>query len=174
METKLQTLRCCALGLLLLLVAVPVRGHDGPPIPLLVDQQVGPYMISVWGDPDVGDGTFFIIPSTPSEGSLFTDLKFQIGVQPASGRLAEVMYSAERENLRNQVQFKSVVKFDAQELWRVRVVMQSGQRSGETLFIVEPTPPGYGRWDLLIYFVPFLAVGFLWVVAIMRKRRIRR
>jgi len=161
------------LGLTLVLLLVPITaiGHDGPPIPLLVDQQIGTYKISVWGDPDVGDGTFFIIPNTPSEGSLPEDLKFQIAVQPTSGRLPEVMYSTERENLRDQVQFRSVVKFDAQELWRVRVVMQSGKGSGETFLTVEPTPPGYGRWDLLIYFVPFLAIGFLWVVAIIRKRR---
>ena len=170
---KLQRLLWCALSLVLL-VPVPVRGHDGPPFPLAVDQQIGPYKISVWGDPDVGDGTFFIIPNTPSEGSLPADLKFQIGVQPATGRLTEVMYSADREDLRDQVQFKSVVKFDAQEMWRVRVVMQSGKGSGETFLNVEPTPPGYGRWDLLIYFVPFMAIGFLWVVAIIRKRRLNQ
>jgi len=164
-----------SLGLMLVLLLVPVTtfGHDGPPFPLLVDQQIGPYKISVWGDPDVGDGTFFIIPTAPSGESLPEDLKFQVSVQPASGRLPEVMYSAERENLRDQVQFKSVVKFDAQELWRVRVVMQSGKGSGESFLTVEPTPPGYGRWDLLIYLVPFLAVGFLWVVAMIRKRRLK-
>jgi hypothetical protein len=160
----------CGLTLLLLFAPLAARAHDGPPIPLLVDQQIGSYTVSVWGDPDVGDGTFFIILNT---ASLPDDLKFQIGVQPNSGRLTEVMYSTERENLRDQVQFKCVVKFDAQELWRVRVVMQSGKGTGETFFTVEPTPPGYGRWDLLIYFVPFLAVGVLWVVAIIRRRRLK-
>ena len=84
-----------------------------------------------------------------------------------------MIYTAEQENLHEQVQFKSVVKFDAQELWRIRVIMQTGNGGGETFLTVEPTPPGYGRWDLLIYFVPFLAVGFLWVVAIIRKRKLR-
>ena len=161
------TFRRCASTLLLLFIPSIVLGHDGPPIPLLVDHQVGTFKISVWGDPDVGDGTFFVIPSG---SSIPGDLNFQIGVQPTSGRLPEVMYSTERENLRDQVQFKSVVKFDAQELWRVRVVLQSEKGSGETFFTVEPTPPGYGRWDLLIYFVPFLAVGVLWIVVIIRRR----
>lgn len=153
--------------LVVLFVPTTTLAHDGPPFAIIVDQQVGPYKVSVWGDPDVGDGTFFIIPSA----STTSDLKFEIGVQPVSGRLNEVTYSTERENLRDQVQYKGVVKFDAQEMWRVRVLMMSSQGSGETSFTVEATPPGYGRWDLLIYFIPFLAIGFLWVVAIVRKRR---
>ncbi len=155
------------LVLVVLLVPTPTLAHDGPPFAIIVDQQVGPYKISVWGDPDVGDGTFFIIPG-PSAPA---DLKFEIGVQPVSGRLNEVTYSTERENLRDQVQYKGVVKFDAQEMWRVRVLMTSSQGSGEANFTVEATPPGYGRWDLLIYLVPFLAIGSLWVIAMIRKRR---
>jgi hypothetical protein len=152
---------------LVFLLPAPIYAHDGPPFPVLVDQQVGQYKISVWGDPDVGEGTFFIIPNGPTPEAL----KFEMGVQPVSGRLNEVMYSTEREDLRNQIQFKSVVKFDAQEMWRVRVLLQSSQGSGEATFTVEATPPGYGRWDLLIYFIPFLAIGALWVVSIIRKRK---
>jgi hypothetical protein len=36
---------------------------------------------------------------------------------------------------------------------------------------VEATPPGYGRWDLLLYLFPFLGVGFLWLKAFLRGRR---
>jgi hypothetical protein len=35
---------------------------------------------------------------------------------------------------------------------------------------VEATPPGYGRWDLLVYVLPFLAVAVLWLLAVLRKR----
>ena len=51
------------LALLLLLIPATARAHDGPPFPILVDQKVGPCMISVWTDPDVGTGTFFVIVS---------------------------------------------------------------------------------------------------------------
>jgi hypothetical protein len=132
---------------------------------------MGPYLVSVWGDPDVGDGTFFIIPTSPTTGSIPADVKFEIGVQPVSGRLGEMMYPAERETLRDQIQFKSVVKFDVQELWRVRVRMLNANASEEIAITVEPTPPGYGSWDLLIYGVPFLAVGLLWFLGFVRKRK---
>ncbi|HXR99611.1 MAG TPA: hypothetical protein VN724_03545, partial [Pyrinomonadaceae bacterium] len=59
-------------------------------------------------------------------------------------------------------------------LWRVRVQLQSVlSGNAETVATVEATPPGYGRWDLLIYLVPFLAVGLLWAVAMIRKAKQR-
>jgi hypothetical protein len=36
---------------------------------------------------------------------------------------------------------------------------------------VEATPPGYGRWDLLVYLMPFLAIGVLWAIAMVRRVR---
>jgi hypothetical protein len=125
---------------------------------------VDPYVISVWTDPDVGTALFYVIVNTPP-----ADLQVQIGVQPASGRLAEVFYTGEREDLQGQTQYRAQVHFDAQELWRVRIRLQSGQGSVETLATVEATPPGYGRWDLLIYLAPFVAVGVLWAIAMVRK-----
>ncbi|HET6979870.1 MAG TPA: hypothetical protein VFI24_26295 [Pyrinomonadaceae bacterium] len=145
--------------------------HEGPPFPLFEDQKVDRYTVSVWTDPDVGTALFFVIVDAPD---LPSDLHVQIGVQPVSGRLAEVFYPAERENVQGRVQYKSQVQFDAQELWRVRVQLQSAQSgNAETVATVEATPPGYGRWDLLIYLVPFLAVGLLWAVAMIRKSKQR-
>lgn len=161
-------------GLLLFIVfafARTVTAHEGPPFPLFVDQKVDRYVVSVWTDPDVGTALFFVIVNGQE---LPKDLHVQIGVQPVSGRLAEVFYPAERENVQGRVQFKSQVQFDAQEFWRVRVQLQSAQSgNAETVATVEATPPGYGRWDLLIYLVPFLAVGLLWAIAMIRKAKQR-
>ena len=151
--------------------AVTVSAHEGPPFPLLVDQKIDHYVISVWTDPDVGTGTFFVIVNSADATPVPNNLKVQIGVQPVSSRLAEVFYDGQREDLRGQIQYKVLVQFDAQEMWKVRVRLQSPQGSGETVATVEATPPGYGRWDLLIYLTPFLAIGFLWLVAVVRRRR---
>ena len=159
-------LRNSLLLLIVLLFGRTTNAHEGPPFPLFVDQKVEGYVVSVWTDPDVGTALFFVIVN----GEPPKDLRVQIGVQPQSGRLAEVFYPAERENVQGRVQYKSQVQFDAQELWRVRVQLQSAQSgNAETVATVEATPPGYGRWDLLIYLVPFLAVGLLWAVAMIRK-----
>jgi len=156
---------------IILLLAQTAIAHEGPPFPLFVDQKLDRYVVSLWSDPDVGDALFFVIVNTQS--ALPPDLQVQIGVQPASGRLPEAFYNGERESVSGQVQFRALVHFDAEELWRVRVRLQSSQGTAETITTVEATPPGYGRWDLLVYLLPFLAVGVLWAVAMIRKTKRR-
>jgi len=151
---------------IILFFANAVSAHEGPPFPLFVDRKVDPYVVSVWTDPDVGDALFFVIVNAPE---VPPDLRVQVGVQPVSGRLTEVFYAAERENLQGQIQYRAQVHFDSQGLWRVRVRLESAQGSAETIENVEATPPGYGRWDLLIYLMPFLAIGTLWAIAMVRK-----
>ena len=154
---------------ILVLLAQIAYPHEGPPFPLFVDQKIDPYIVSVWTDPDVGAAQFFVIVTRLDSTQLPEDLRVQVGVQPASGRLIETFYAAQRENLQQQVQYKAEVHFDAEELWRVRIRLESAQGNAETLATVEATPPGYGRWDLLVYLFPFLAIGVLWATALLRK-----
>jgi hypothetical protein len=148
--------------------------HNGPPFPIITDQRLGPSVISLWTHPDVGLGTFFVMVDPPPGGSVPKDLKIQIGVQPVSGRLAEVVYLAWPENQRGPVEFKTEVPFDQQEVWKVRLILTSSAGGGEALSKVEATPPGFGRWALLLYLLPFWGAGFLWFSAISKRRRVRR
>ena len=110
--------------------------------------------------------------SGPSRGGTIPeDVTVEIGVRPVSGRLAETRYKAVRESVRSRTQFKAEIPFDAQERWPARILLKSSQGGGEATVEVEVTPPGYGRWDLLLYLFPFLAVGFLWFKAFLRGRR---
>ena len=153
---------------LLVAIALPAGAHNGPPFPIIVDRHVGPYLISVWTHPDVGIGTFWVMLELPTR--LTRDLKIQIGVQPVSGRLPEKRYAA-RLDSSAQEQYIVEVPFDAQELWRVHVLLDSSAGHGESTATVEVTPPGLGRWDLLLYASPFAAVAFLWIRALARRRR---
>lgn len=156
-------------AIVLIFFSAPIaHAHEGPPYPLFVDRKVDPHVVSVWTDPDVGTGLFFVILTAPEIPS---DLRVQIGVQPVTGRLPEVFYTAEREQVQGQVQYRAEVQFDAEELWQVRIRLESARATAETTATVEVTPPGYGRWDLLVYLMPFLAVGVLWAVAMIRKTR---
>lgn len=162
------------LFIILFLFARAASAHEGPPFPLFVDQKVDRYVVSVWTDPDVGTALFFVIVNAQDAAALPADLRVQIGVQPVSGRLAEKFYVAQRENLQQQVQYKAEVHFDAEEMWRVRVRLESAQGNAETFATVEATPTGYGRWDLLLYLLPFVAVGLLWSIALLRKLKRRQ
>ena len=141
--------------------------HEGPPFPLFMDKSLGPYVVSVWADPDVGTGTFFVVPGMPQGGALPDEVKVQVCVRPASNRLDEACYTAERDG----AQYYVGVPFESQEIWRVRIALESSLGSGEATTDVEVTPPGLGRWDLLLYLFPFIAVGFLWLRAVLKKER---
>jgi hypothetical protein len=155
----------------LLSPVMKASAHEGPPYPVLVDKLVGPCLVSVWTDPDVGVGTFIIILDPPQGGTLPEDVSVEIGVRPVSGRLAEARYKAVRERMSGRTQFKAEVQFDAQERWLTRILLNSSRGGGEATVEVEATPPGYGRWDLLLYLFPFLGVGILWLKAFLRGHR---
>ena len=162
-------MRYLATALLIFSFSGRALAHDGPPFAIVVDEQVGPCVISVWTDPDIGEGSFFVITQTPPN-----DLTVVVAVQPTSGRLPEATYPTIREDLKGQVQYKTMVHFDVQEQWRVRVSLHSAQGNGETTAFVEPTPQGLGRWDLLIYLLPFLAIGFIWLRAFISRKGAKR
>jgi hypothetical protein len=166
----------CALALVALVVALglPAAAHNGPPFPIVENKRVGPCIISLWTHPDVGTGTFFVIVDPMPGGTIPGDLKIEIGVQPESGRLPEAVYDANRDETRGQVQFKTLANFDRDEFYRVRVILESSQGRGEAFSRVEATPAGFGKWDLLFFLLPFLAVALLWFRGMSRHRSRQR
>jgi len=156
---------------LLLLSHTPASAHNGPPFPIVENKKVGPCIVALWTHPDVGTGAFYVFVEPAPGATVPDDLKIKIGVQPVTGRLPETFYEAERVKSRGQVQYNAQAEFDRQELWRVRLVIESSQGSGEATAQVEVTPPGFGRWDLLLYLLPFLLVAFLWFHGISRMKR---
>jgi hypothetical protein len=152
-----------------------MSAHNGPPFPIIENQKMGSCVISLWTHPDIGIGTFFVFVEPGPGGSIPDDLKFNIGIQPESQRLPEVVYAMDRADDHGQLQYKASVNFDRDDFFRVRLVLQDSQEKAETFSRVEATPVGFGRWDLLLYLLPFLAVGFLWYRGIARTRnRMRR
>jgi len=156
-----------------LLLPTPASAHNGPPFPIIENKKIGPCIVALWTHPDVGTGAFYVFVEPVTGGAIPNDLKIEIGVQPLTGRLPEVLYAAERVKSRGPVQYNAQAEFDRQELWRVRLVIQSSQGGGEATTQVEVTPPGFGRWDLLLYLLPFLLVAFLWFRGMSRTRRRR-
>jgi hypothetical protein len=147
--------------------------HIGPPYPIIENRKIGDLTVSVWSNPDVGTGTFFVMIDPPKGASVPGDMKVQVIVQPVSGRLPEARYGAWREALRNRVEFKADVPFDKEETWRVRILLASAQVTGETAVDV-PVTPALGRWSLLFFLLPFLGIAALWLRAIRVARKRRR
>ncbi len=158
---------------LVFLVAAPrcAHAHNGPPFPIMENRQVGSVSISIWANPDVGTGSFFILVSPLPGKTIPSDLMVKVGVQPVSGRLPEALYDAWHQDQRDQIEFKVVVPFDREETWRIHLILSSPAGTTEASTDVPVTPAGFGRWDLLLYALPFLGVGLLVAKAISVKRR---
>lgn len=146
--------------------------HEGPPFPILMDQPAGRHIVSVWADPDIGDAQFFIIIESPTGGPPSDVPQVSMWVEPVSGRLDRVTYQANQQPLRNQLQFEATPHFDQGDMWNIgfQIISATGE-SQELTTEIESTPPGYGLWDLAIYLFPFLLLGGMWMVAMLRRRR---
>ncbi len=160
-------------GCLVLMFVASASAHNGPPFPIIENKKLGPCIFALWTHPDVGTGAFYVFVEPAPGGTIPDDLRIQIAVQPLTGRLPEVLYPATRMKSRGQVEYDALADFDRQELWRVRLVVQSSLGGGEATTQVEVTPPGFGRWDLLLYLLPFLLLAFLWFMGVSRARRRR-
>lgn len=171
---RLISSRFPALMILVLATISQASAHNGPPFAIVMDRKVGPCIISVWTHPDVGIGKVYVMVDPPKAGSIPKDLKVALGIQPVSRRLSEVLYATHLESLHGQAEYQADVNFDAQEIWRVRVVLESSQGHGDTEATVEATPPGPASWEIFWYASPFAAIAFLWFRAITRKRARQR
>lgn len=157
----------------MLLAPLPALAHEGPPFPIIVDQRVGPYIVSVWTDPDIGIGTFYVVLEPPTDAPLPDGTTVRIGVWPVSGRLPEVFHSAESQPVRYGERHYAEVPFDRGEMWRVRVQVTGAAGGGEVTAEVEATPDGdIGPIGLLIYALPFVAVAGLFLKAVLRRRAV--
>jgi len=163
------------LGLLVVLPAARSRAHEGPPFPLLMDQRVGPRLVSIWADPDIGTGTFFVVIEPVEGRALPEGTTVRVAVQPVSGRLEEAVYDAEPQPVRYGERHMAEVQFDRGEMWHVRVLLDGPGGTGELTADVEATPDGtIGPIGMLVYLLPFLAIGFLWLKSVLYRRQAAR
>lgn len=150
-----------------------VQAHVGPPFPILEDQKVSGYNAAIWADPDIGEAIFYVVlePLTPNSPSI---RQIELAIKPVSGRLPEKMYSVNRQKARGHLRYLATPEFDKQDFWKVRVKIALDDGTEQLLEAeVESTPPGLGRWDLLVYLFPFVLFGGVWSIRFVRKSRLR-
>lgn len=164
--------------LLALLVSARVRAHSGPPFPIVSDQAAGPYTISIWTDPDATDdgtpgGQFWVIVSMRDDSEVPADTRVQVTIRPLSrdgppldGLAAPVDGLVSRQFI--------ALLMDHEGPFAVRAAIDGSRGSASVDSQVDATydlrpPPAM----LVVYLLPFLLVGGLWVKAMMRRRKQR-
>ena len=100
------------------------------------------------------------------------DLKVEIGIQPANQNSPETFYAASREFPDGQ--YTAEAPFDTEKSWQVRVRLESPRGVNETTTYIGAAPPGSGQWQLLLYSLPFLSVGGLWLRVYQLRRGLKR
>jgi hypothetical protein len=154
--------------LALLLLPEPAQAHGGPPIPVLYDEQLGPYTTTVWADPDVGTALFIIdVSLAPTPQPVDTSVYLQVQrLDGAPARSDGVTYTASKHSRIDEglERLTVLLPFEAEGYWQVDLTLDSAAGVATTQFSLEATPPG-ARWlELFLTFIPFgIIIIFLWL-----------
>lgn len=152
----------------------PALAHQGAPYQVLAKTAAGPYIASVWADPDVGAGTVYVMvqPSAADAAADSTEpaesaLEVTVAARPADGHLPETIYPARLEPVggAGAQRYVATVPFDAEGSWDLRIMLQGAAGAGELQTAVDVTPvDGPQLWEVGIYLLPFalLALVFVW------------
>jgi hypothetical protein len=152
-----------------------VDAHSGPPFPIISNQIVGPYDISVWTDPDAtadgsAAGQFWVVVQPANRAtSLPPDTKVNVTIQPASGGAA-LRGMAKPVNGDVSRQFIALL-MDHEGRYAARASIEGPLGAVDVAAEVDAT------YDLrpsstmvAVYMMPFVLVGFLWIKLLLRRR----
>ena len=168
------TLVTLALGLL---ASEAVSAHDGPPYPIVSNQLLGRYRISVWTDPDTTDdgtagGQFWVMIDPARTGdSVTADVQAVVTVRPLDRTGTPVTARATAVNADRSRQFAALnMNHEGRFAVHVDVESDAGRVSVDSevqaTYDLRPSP-----LMLLVYLLPFVLVGFLWTTLLARRRR---
>lgn len=170
-----------ALILLILLLLIglpgPVEAHGGG-APKLVNEQAGPYLLSVWVAPDplrVGTMHVTVAVSEPNEDG---------GVgEPVLGAAVRILLSAEdslgaapigalatHQNAVNRLFYEADLEVGAPGNWRVEVFVDGPAGSGQSAFSMPALPPASTNWYALGAAGLVVAVAVA-LILVLRQRR---
>ena len=171
-------IRCVWAGLLAttLVAAAPfVYAHDGPPFPILSDQVAGPYVVSIWTDPDTTDdgsagGQFWVRLHSVSKAAVPSPTRATVTIKPLdrTGVTQTAPTSPVRGDVTNQ--FAAVVMdHEGRFAVQVRIGGPLGvavvDATVDATYGLRPTPS-----LMLLYVAPFVLVGLLWGRLLIRRR----
>ena len=167
------------IALAMLLFKQGVTAHDGPPFPIVSNQISGPYSISIWTDPDTTDdgtpaGQFWVTLDTASgAGALPVGTAATVSILPLdrAGQRHEGKAAPVNGNINRQ--FVALL-LDHEGRFAVRVTIDGPLGRGtvesqvDATYDLRPAPA-----SLVLYLLPFVAVGALWVRVLIRRRSLQ-
>ena len=156
-----------------------VHAHAGPPFLLVSDRPAGPYLVSVWTDPDsTDDGTaggrfWVVLRSARGDTTLAPETRATVTVTPIDRSSPPAVGHAVPSGSDPSQQYVALV-MDREGRFVVRVEIAGPLGSAgfdaevEATYDLRPAP-----WLIVLYALPFLALGFLWLRLLLKRRAIR-
>lgn len=156
------------------LLASTAAAHEGPPYPILVDETVAGLTLSIWADPDVGEGTFYYYVDGPLEGLEIEAVARPLSAPPRNTEGAdwtriEVRGSSSPAPERAPYQRLGSLPFAYRGTWHARFLVRRPGAQGELTYDLDVTPPGLGPLYLLWYAVPFATVAAIWLRVLLKR-----
>jgi hypothetical protein len=165
---------------ILLTAALPstesVTAHSGPPFPILSNRIAGAYDISIWSDPDTTDdgspgGQFWVVLKAVGRGpAIPAATVVTVAIRPLDRDGPTRTGQARPVNGAAGNQFVALL-MDHEGGFGVRVTVDSPLGRAEVESRAEATydlRPARGL--IVIYLLPFVAVGALWMKVLWRRR----
>ncbi len=150
-----------------------VWSHVGAPYLVAVQQKAGPYTVTIWADPDVGNGRFFI-QAVQGKQEAGADTAVTVWVRPAGSTEPERPFRAQAPEEGGMSTFLATVPFASKGIWDVRVGLSGPSGQGELSMPVNVTPAFPQALTTALWLLPFVLAGFLWWVAVMHRRRAQK
>lgn len=147
--------------------------HHGVPSRVVAEQRVGPYLASLWVEPEVGDGAVYVMLDARDGVPFTAPSGVRIAAAPASGRLGELVEEAQLETASGAgARYMAHLMFDRAERWNVRVTVEGPVGGGQLETAVESTTnAAMGLFGVLLASTPFVLVAFVYWRAWAARRR---
>ncbi len=149
-------------------LSMSIWAHEGPAFPILVDRKIANFKLSIWADPDTGQGTF----SLYLEGEKNPNLSIDLAASPVddSGHTLKAAGQLVDEDQKRST-YKAILPFDRSLNWNVEFKLkENGTLISSFSLPLEVTPPGPNKLEFAVYLLPFLLVGFIWIRVVIAKK----
>jgi len=147
--------------------------HQGPPYPILINHPFLEYKLSLWADPDVGEGTFQLF----LEGGLEqkkNELTIDLVATPViqlKERNQNIIKLQSKAIFQKPDQLNAILPFPTEGMWIVTFMIKHKEITLHDFSLeIEVTPPGPTKLEFLLYLFPFAAVAFIWIKIILKRR----
>jgi hypothetical protein len=158
----------------------PLHAHSGPPYPIVEDQIVGAYQVSLWTDPDATDdqsaaGQFWVTlrPARPGQ-AIPAGTRVDISIRPLDRPGGDRSERAESINGDPARQFAALV-MDHEGPFAVHVSVDGALGSGaldaraDATYDLRPRPA-----LMALFLLPFVLVGIVWGKLLIKRRMLAR